>query len=245
MTAEDHAHAVELLHNLVTSTEDIRGFLDGMTAFAAATMTKATKNRIECAVTLHRHKRSATIAGSSDDAILLDGIGQSQGDWPRWDALRTGAPVLIRDVSTDPCWRHYCEALAGFGCHSVLAVPLELGSEAEAVLNFFAPITDVFSAEVIEDAKVFAGIASQALRLELRIASAELLAEDLKAAMESRTAIDLACGMIMAQNRCPQNEAFQLLRRVSSTRNQKLHTLAQEIISNVSGHGKIGTHFED
>ncbi|MBT2566963.1 GAF and ANTAR domain-containing protein [Arthrobacter sp. ISL-85] len=245
MTAEDHAHQLEVLHGLITSSGELKGFLDAMTGFAAETMIKATGRRVECALTLHRHKRSVEIAGSSDDAILLDGVGQRQGDGPRTEALRTGLPVLIADVSLDFRWKPYCHALAGFGCRSVLAVPLELGSEAEAALNFFAPTTGFFTAEVIKDARAFANTASQALRVELRIVSAELLAEDLKAAMESRTAIDLACGMIMAQNRCSQEEAFQILVRASSTRSEKLHTLAQKIVSNVSGDDATCTHFDD
>jgi hypothetical protein len=51
---------------------------------------------------------------------------------------------------------------------------------------------------VVQDAQVFAGMASQILRLALRIGTADPLAEDLKAALETRTAISLACGMIMA-----------------------------------------------
>jgi GAF domain-containing protein len=147
MTAEDHVHEIEVLHGLVTSAKDLKGFLNGMTSFASLTMTRLAGNRVECAVTLHRHKRSAMIAGSSDDAILLDGVGQRHGDGPRTNALATGLPILVGDVSTDPRWRQYCQALADFGCRSVLAVPLELGPEAEAVLNFFAPMTNFFTAE--------------------------------------------------------------------------------------------------
>jgi hypothetical protein len=33
-------------------------------------MTKSTGERIECEVTIRRHKRAATIAGSSDDAVV-------------------------------------------------------------------------------------------------------------------------------------------------------------------------------
>ena len=245
MSSEDYADDFQQLHALVTNTGDIKGFLDGMTRFAAALMTGLAGARIECAVTLRRRKRSATIAGSSDDAILLDGIEQRQGDGPCTQALTTGAPVLLGDVTTDQRWPQYCEGIAGQGCRSALGVPLELGRDANAVLNFFAPATGLFTEEVIQDAQVFADMASQIMRLALRIATADQLAEDLKAALETRTAISLACGMIMAQNRCGQQEAFEILRQVASNRNQKLHTLAAEIISNVSGADGVTTHFED
>lgn len=36
-----------------------------------------TGSSVECVVTLHRRRRGATIAGSSDTAILLDVVKQS------------------------------------------------------------------------------------------------------------------------------------------------------------------------
>lgn len=42
-------------------------------------------------------------------------------------------------------------------------------------------------------------------------------------------------GIIMAQNRCTGEEAFNILRSVSSTRNQKLHEVAAQIVSSISG----------
>lgn len=77
-------------------------------------------------------------------------------------------------------------------------------------------------------------MAARSLRLAIRIAGAEQRADNLKAAMDSRTIIGMACGMIMAQNDCSQEEAIEILKRASSNRNQKLRTVAEEIIQRVS-----------
>lgn len=42
--------------DLIAGTEDIKSVLDGLTGFAAASMTSTTGVPIECAVTLHRRK---------------------------------------------------------------------------------------------------------------------------------------------------------------------------------------------
>ncbi|MDJ1114251.1 GAF and ANTAR domain-containing protein [Microbacterium dauci] len=244
MTGQENDGNSARLHALV-ATEDIKGFLDGMSGLAAATMSKGTGERIESAVTLVRRKRSTTIAGSSDDAILLDGIEQRLGDGPCRQALRTGTAVLLTDVSTDPRWPTYCQELAASGCRSVLGIPLQLGTDASAAVNFFSPATGVFTQNTIKDATVFADIASQALRLAIRISAADDLAGNLRAALESRTAIDLACGMIMAQNQCSKEQAIEILRRTSSHRNQKLNTVAEDIVSRVSGADGKTTYFED
>jgi GAF domain-containing protein len=241
--AEQGTGDFERLHALVGAV-DIKGFLDGMSGLAAAAMTTATGAVIESAVTLQRRKRSTVIAGSSDDAILLDGIEQRLGDGPCTEAVRTGKPVLVPDVSTDSRWPRYCQELSALGCRSVLGVPLHLGPDASGALNFFSPAMCVFTPATLTEAANFAGMASQALRLAIRIAAAEELAENLRAALESRTAIDLACGMIMAQNRCSKEEAIEILRNGSQHRNQKLNTLAEHIVTRVSGIGETATYFD-
>ncbi|MET1036113.1 MAG: ANTAR domain-containing protein, partial [Arthrobacter sp.] len=51
----------------------------------------------------------------------------------------------------------------------------------------------------------------------------------------SRTGIDLATGILMAQNRCGQQEAFEMLRAASSHRNIKIRDLAEQIVRNHGG----------
>jgi GAF domain-containing protein len=245
MSSVDQPDDFGQLHALITNSEDIKGFLNRMAGFAAATLTRSAGAPIQCAVTLHQRKHKASIAGSSDEAVMLDQIEQRLGQGPCEEALRTGKPVLLADVATDPRWPEYQETLAAAGCRSVLGMPLDLGPAAAAVLDFFAPATGLFTEDAVSDAEGFAVMAGQALRLAVRIAAADQLAENLRAAMESRTAIDLACGIIMAQNRCSHDEAFEILRRGSSTRNQKLHALAEEIVAGVSGMPASATHFED
>ncbi|WP_461163199.1 GAF and ANTAR domain-containing protein [Arthrobacter sp. R4-81] len=233
----------ERLQDLVAEMGDIKGFLDGMTGLAADALTRGSGTRIECAVTLKRRKRSNTIAGSSDDAIILDGIEQRLGDGPCLQALRTGTPVLLGDVSSDPRWSQFAQELADKDFRSALGVPLDLGGNASALLNFFAVDTGIFNEDIVAEAQRFADVAGRALRLGVRIAAAELKAQDLSAALDSRTVIDLARGVIMAQNRCTADEAFEILRRVSSNRNEKLHDVAGGVISGITGTtGK--THFE-
>jgi GAF domain-containing protein len=174
---------------------------------------------------------------------MLDRIEQSLGEGPCIEALRTKTVVLLADVDTDPRWPEYQAQLAAHGCRSTLGVPLEIGDDSTAALNFFAPATGVFTAEVVSEAAGLADIAGRALRLAVRIGSAQTRAEDLQAAMEHRTSIDLACGVVMAQNRCSQEEAMAILTRVSSNRNQKLRDVAAEVLGNVTGE-EIHTHFD-
>lgn len=245
MADDEFSEGFEQLVDLIAATEDIKAVLDGLTGFAADAMTKSTGTHIECAMTLRRRKRTATIGGSSPTAIVLDRIEQSLGDGPCIDALDSGRPVLLGDTRSDPRWPEYRSALSAAGIASALGVPINLPPDSGAVLNFFAPTAGLFTDETISDAVRFGQMASKPLQLALRIATAEQRSEDLKAALETRTVIDLACGIIMAQNRCSKEAAFEILRRASTTRNQKLHTIAKTIVNSLAGQQTVTAHFDD
>ena len=240
-TADDF----EQLVDLIAGTEDIKSVLDGLTGFAAATMSAATAVPVECAVTLHRRKRTATIGGSSGRAVVIDRIEQTLGDGPCIEALETGVPVRLGDVSSDPRWPEYRSALAAAGIASALGIPMKLDDDAGAVLDFFAPVSGVFNEQAVADGVRFGEMAGKALRLAVRIASADQRAENLKAAMDTRTVIDTACGIIMAQNNCSKDQAFELLRSASSTRNQKLNEIAEALVSRFAGSVAVKAHFDD
>ncbi|MDP9936862.1 GAF domain-containing protein [Paenarthrobacter nicotinovorans] len=247
METEEQNDDFQRLHQLISGTEDVKSFLTGMTRYGATTLSRATGARIECAVTLHRRKRSTTIGGSSEAAIRLDGVEQTLGDGPCLESVQTREPVLLPDTESDQRWPALGKKLAAAGARNVLGVPLDLGKDASAALNFFALDTGLFTDEAIEEAVIFADMASQALRLVVRIATADLLAEDRKAAMEHRMAIDVATGIIMAQNQCNHDEALAMLMRASQNRNQKLHDVAEGILRRSSNTQQTAstTHFED
>ena len=74
------------------------------------------------------------------------------------------------------------------------------------------------------------------LRLSLLLARQATLAKDLETAMISRSTIDQALGVIMGQNRTTRDEAFEILRAASQSRNVKLREVAALIIQNLTGH---------
>ena len=231
------------LHDLIIGSSNVAEFLTELSAVAASTLSDAAGRPIECGVTLRRRKRSTTIAGSSERAVRLDRLEQALGDGPCIASLEVMSPMVLADAATDKRWPEYQKVLAEHGCRSALGVPLALDEHQSAALNFFAAEPDIFAPDVIQRAEGFADLAGRALRLSLRIGDAQNLADDLTAAMANRTTIDLACGVIMAQNRCSQDEAMALLTKASSHRNQKLRDLAAGILGRVSD-GAVTTHFD-
>ncbi|MGR0162228.1 GAF and ANTAR domain-containing protein [Paenarthrobacter nitroguajacolicus] len=243
MTDDELEEEFDRLNRLITSTDDLQGFLQGMAGLASESLSRVRGTQIECAVALHRRKHRTTIAGSSDIAVWLDQIEQRLHEGPCLEALDVGHAIVISDATEEQRWPNFSRTLADEGYRSALGIPLELGSDAKAVLDFFASPAEQFTPETVADAQVFADMAARALRLAVRITTAEQLVENLKAALEGRTVIDLACGMIMAQNRCSQFQAMEILKKASSDRNQKLYEVAETIVQRVNN-SQTSTFFE-
>ncbi|GAA1763517.1 GAF and ANTAR domain-containing protein [Kocuria aegyptia] len=230
------------LQELLLASEDISGFLDAFTTTIAQALS-ADGEEVWCAVTLLRPRRSITVASSSPQAEALDEIQYHYGDGPCLTAAREHRVVYLRDTRTDPRWPAYGRAAAENGILSALGVPLDLGGEARAGLNVYADVPDAFDQAVLEVVERQVAEASAVLRLAVRLARHRDVEADLRTAMESRTTIDLAVGIIMGQNRCSQEKAFEILRAASSHRNVKLRDLAAELVGTV-GRGPATTHFD-
>jgi GAF domain-containing protein len=244
MTSPSDESAVSELQDLITQSGTVGEFLNELTLFTARTISPAIGHPVECAVALRRRRRTTTIAGSSEEARTLDQIEQALGAGPCMLALETNTTVLLNDVNRDPRWPDFQRELTARGYHAVLGIPLELGKDSWAALDLFAPAAGAFTPASIAIAEDFARIAGNALRLAVRIGTEQLLADDLKAAMRSRSTIDLACGAIMAQNHCSQETAFAILTRASNSRNKKLHQVAEELLLGLSGNVPPNDRFD-
>jgi AmiR/NasT family two-component response regulator len=56
----------------------------------------------------------------------------------------------------------------------------------------------------------------------------------MQARLESLPVIEQAKGILMVQQRCGPDEAFDLLRRASQRANFKVHVLAAQIVANIA-----------
>jgi len=229
--------------DLVLGSEDVEAFLGELAAFSAESLSHH-QTPVFCGITVLRRKKSATAASSDDRAKAMDEL-QNDFDGPCLTAMDKLTPVMVQDLLREHRWPEYVQAATDSGLRSILSVPLLVEGDTRAALNLYSEQPGAFSDEEdVERAEIFASHASKSLRLALKIAQLSDARNDLAAAMQSRTVIDLAVGAIMAQNHCSQDEAFTILRTASSNRNIKLRHLAKSIISAVSS-GKITTHFEE
>jgi AmiR/NasT family two-component response regulator len=84
-------------------------------------------------------------------------------------------------------------------------------------------------------ARQFASQASVAVGIAARLAAQSALNAQLRAALASRSVIDQAIGIIMAEQRCTADDAFAILRTASQHRNIKLRQVARQIVTGITG----------
>jgi GAF domain-containing protein len=234
----------EYLQDLVLNSSDVEEFLRELALFSAARLSEP-KQPIYCGITLVRRKKSVTVASSDEKARILDDLQNTFGDGPCLTAIRSNSSVLVPDVESEPRWPEYMKAASEHGVRSILGVPMNLDGEAGAGLNLYAGSPNGFSGEAIERAEKYAERASKALNLSVRMAHLSEARDNLKAALESRTTIDLAIGIVMGQNRCSQEAAFKILKNASSTRNAKLRDVAATIVAAVNREREVETPFDE
>ena len=131
------------------------------------------------------------------------------------------------------------------GSASTLRIPIVLDGDSSAVVTFHSTRAEAFSNDDAEHAHEFAVEASRALLLALRLSRLSDSRDDLAAAMQSRTIIDLAIGAIMAQNRCGREAAFKVLRNTSNNRNLKIRDVAAAVVASIAGDTDLTARFEE
>lgn len=240
----DQAEPEHSFQRLVLDSRDVRDFLAEL-AVRAAALLSGPGNTIHSGLTVVRHRRPQAVAASDAAAKALDELQNGFGDGPCLTALRTRVTLLVPDLAAEKRWEPYVKAATERGVSSVLAVPLDLAGDGEAVLNLYSARRNGFPETHISTVEAFARQAASSLRLILRITQLNEAREDMSAAMQSRTIIDMAVGAIMAQNRCTRDTAFSILTRASSTRNIKLRDVAASVITSISGEKDIPTRFSD
>ena len=230
------------LHELVLNSSDVEEFLRELARVSARSLSEPG-DEILCGITLFRHRKAATVASSSAAAQAMDEIQYAFGDGPCVTASREQETVHIPELEDCTRWPQYAASVRNHGVRSILAVPFLLDGDTRAALNLYSRRPGRFEGRALELARDFVSQTSLALRLAVRFAQYSDTAANLKATLESRTSIDVAVGIIMAQNRCSQAEAFELLKSASSARNIKLNVVAAGLVESL-GQGPIHTHFE-
>lgn len=225
----------ERLQDVLLDNDDLEDFLGQLSTVLAELASAETGRTLRCSVRVARTRQAVALGASDADALALDNLQNGLAGGPGLEALTTGYSALVPDTSTDPRWQRYQQAAVQRGIRSVLGVSVLAERGAAAAVTFVSPAAEAFDGAAVAACEDLTARARTVMRLAIRLDSAQGLSRDLLQAVRSRTAINLATGILMAQSRCSQPEAFELLTKVSNSRNVKLRIVAEEILLRFEG----------
>lgn len=143
---------------------------------------------------------------------------------PCLTAMREGGHVRIDDTSTDGRWPRWSAAVAELGVRSSISVSLASGDpRSVGTLFVYAPRVDAFDEEDVATVRILASHAAVAVRQNRREAN-------MQRALDSRTVIGQAEGIVMAKYNVTADQAFAVLTRCSQLGNVKLREVAGHVV---------------
>lgn len=223
--------------------DDLRASLDGLSRLASGRMelTDMLTRVAEYAVaaipgadgaglTLIETDRADTVVASAPFVAEVDVIQYGIKEGPCITAAARGRTVRSGSLATDRQWPRFGPRVGRLGVHSALSLPLVTSDGILGAMNVYAHAPDAFDDHAANVGELFAVPAAIAVQNAQVLANAKRLAMQLQTALTHRAVIDQAKGILISRIGCSPAEAFDRLRAMSQSENQKLHTLAQRIV---------------
>lgn len=219
------------LERLLVADDDVNDFLQHVAALCLAEMPPGTS----CSIAVELPDETPIVVGSDDIALVVATIDCTHHEGPCTEVRQTGQLVHVPDLTREPSrWASALEALA-HGIRGWLTVPVQGPAGFVGTLTLYAPEVNTFDADAVRRAREFTDDIAALIAIALKLNGQTRLNEDLQSALASRSVIDQALGIVMAQNRCGRDAAFGILRSASQNRNAKLREIAAGLIHSISG----------
>jgi transcriptional regulator with GAF, ATPase, and Fis domain len=169
-------------------------------------------------------------AASTESARLVELFELQTDVGPCVDCCRTGSPVVNADLDANSeRWPRFAEAARSSGFVAVHALPLRLRENVIGALNLFSADSRVLTEDDVRAGQALADVATIGILAQRGLHQAELLAEQLQNALNSRIVIEQAKGVLAERRRISVDEAFTLLRDHARKSNLRLSDVARDV----------------
>jgi GAF domain-containing protein len=219
----------EMLHQVLSGGPQ-EAFLQDLTMRAVGVLDGADS----ASVMLRKDGDTVTVASSDELGRQLEKQQFEAGAGPCLDSLADGIEQTSPDLAHEGRWGAFPSYALELGAQATLAMPLLSDGQCFGALNLYARKAYALPAD-LSTARQLAAQAGGATAVAERIARQMQETADLRAALESRSVIDQAVGIVMARQRIDAEHALAVLRRASQNRNIKLRQLAAELVTSVGG----------
>jgi GAF domain-containing protein len=172
------------------------------------------------------------LMAATSEALETVELFQIQSDeGPCRDCFHLGETVSTLNLADDAArWPSFAPVAAGAGFRAAHAFPLRLRGQVLGALNLFRMEAIPLSQTDIATAQALADVATIAVLQGRAAEDAQIVADQLQEALETRISIEQAKGIVAEGLGCTTDEAFRRLRRHARDLSERLGETAQQVI---------------
>lgn len=217
---------VQLADTLVTDFDVV----EFMTLLASVSVELLTATEAGVAL-VDESGQLRSVASSSEAARLLELFELQNDQGPCLDSVRTGVAITnhLLDPNTSP-WPDFAREALASGFTMVHALPMRLRGQIIGAVNVFAVESTPLTAPELAVGQALADVATIALLQERGIRQAQVLNQQLQAALTSRVVIEQAKGMLAERLGVSMDEAFTRLRNHARSSSTRLSAVAEGVL---------------
>jgi GAF domain-containing protein len=213
---------------LVVATSSLDELMVGIAGIAAGAVSAA----VSASMALTAPAWSGHAIAVDGRAARLEAIQRRDGTGPGPDALLAGHAIEAGDLRTERRWPTFARAAVGTGVLAVRSVPMLVrGAAPIGVLTVYGATATAFDGSDRRLADRIAGFATVAVAGTMRSYDDTALSARLRRALVSRSAIDQAIGIVMAEQVCTADKALVVLRAAARERSTTLQEVAADVVA--------------
>jgi GAF domain-containing protein len=220
------------LSHLLAGTSSFEAYLGEVAKLAVLAVPGAEG----AGVTMIEAGRPDTIVASDPFVRDVDAIQYRVGEGPCISAASTGKTVTTGALGDDEMWPAFGPMAADLGIHSAISLPLMLDGDVLGALNVYAYAHDAFDQSSRLVGELFAGPAAVALHNARVLDQARRTAAKLQEALDGRSVVDRAVGILMSRSGHSAEDAFLRLRLIAQREQLPLVEVAHRAVNEAVRH---------
>jgi hypothetical protein len=203
--------------------------LGGVLANIAEVATESVPRCDAASVALSINGRPATAAATGRIALELDLVQYDLHDGPCLTSFRTMKSLRLDIVEPYEAFPHFAVGARKYGITSVLSTPALWGVELVATLNLYSR-SGSFDETAATVAAVLASQVTIAVSRSPEFAAARSVVEQAQRDADDQADINLATGLLMANQTCTAEQAAGLLQQAATDDEETIIQIAHRII---------------
>jgi transcriptional regulator with GAF, ATPase, and Fis domain len=212
--------AITRVARAVNAPNDLQCQLDTIVQVARDSMPEIDHAGISVA---YKDGTVETTAAAGDLVHQLDHLQYSLGEGPCLHAIEAEPVVVVEEAWRETRWPRFMTGARKLGLRSQMGLRLYVDEQTRGGLNLYSTSSDTIDPETTQLAELFASHAALAM-------GRAWVAQNLNAALSSRTTIGIALGIVMERYGLDQDRAFRYLTRVASSSETKVREVAAHLV---------------